>query len=381
MSLKVLLISHTCQSKTEGQPKAVCLASHPDIELKVLIPDRWRHYGRWRKPDVPSRDLFDCHVGKVVWPWLGPMQFYMHWYPELAQILKEFRPDVIDLWEEPWGLVSVHACRLRDRLLPQAKIVSETEQNINKHLPGHFEKFRSYTLQHADYVVGRNREALEVVKSKGYTGPAEVVPNAVDAELFHTMDRDACRNRLGLTGFTVGYIGRIIEDKGLADMVDALNECPPDVNLLFLGSGAFEAALKQKVADMGLESRVTFLSARPLNELPEVMNAMDVLALPSRTTASWKEQFGRVIIEAHACGTPVIGSSSGAIPEVVGDGGLVFEERNPSALAAAIVQMKGSPEACRAMGAAGRAAVEERYTWQRVADRMSGIYQRAVSGR
>jgi glycosyltransferase involved in cell wall biosynthesis len=89
------------------------------------------------------------------------------------------------------------------------------------------------------------------------------------------------------------------------------------------------------------------------------MNALDVLVLPSRTTESWKEQFGRVIIEAHACQTPVIGSSSGAIPDVVGAGGMVVPERDPSALAAAMMQMASSPEQRAEMGRHGRAQVEE----------------------
>jgi glycosyltransferase involved in cell wall biosynthesis len=182
--MRVLLISHTCQSRTEGQPRAQCLGAIGDIELRLLTPDRWLHYGQWRAPQVPAQATFRYQVGKVMWPSAGPAQSYLHWYPALARLLREFRPDIIDLWEEPWSLVSAHTCWLRGRLLPQAKIISETEQNINKKLPPPFEQFRSYTLRHADYVVGRNSEAIELVRGKGYGGPASVVPNAVDAELF-----------------------------------------------------------------------------------------------------------------------------------------------------------------------------------------------------
>ena len=104
------------------------------------------------------------------------------------------------------------------------------------------------------------------------------------------------------------------------------------------------------------------------------MNALDVLVLPSRTTPRWKEQFGRVIIEANACETPVIGSDSGAIPEVIGDAGLVFPERNAEALAAAFKALHADPARARAMGKAGRKQAEERYNWTRVAERMHGIY-------
>ncbi len=379
--MRILLISHTCQSRSEGQPKARCLSQQPDIDLKVLVPDRWMHYGKWRAADPVPSDEFDCTIGHVSWPWIGPAQYYLHWYPRLSKLLREFRPDVIDLWEEPWGLVSAQACYLRDRLLPGCKIISETEQNINKQLPFPFERFRSYTLSRADFAVGRNNEAISILRSKGYRGEAEVVPNAVDSELFHPLDRSVCRQKLNLSGFVAGYVGRLVEEKGLMDMVDALPFCPPDINLLFVGAGDFSEALADRAKNLTLSHRVRIESARPLQELPEIMNAIDVLVLPSRTTASWKEQFGRVIIEAHACGTPVAGSNSGAIPEVVGDGGVIFPECNPEMLGQALCEMNANRAATRDMGEHGRAAVKERYTWQRVADRMNAIYARVTNGK
>ena len=187
---RVLLISHTCQSRTEGQPKAERLAQFQDLELRVLVPHRWLHYGKWRTPDIPANPQYQYDVGGVAWPWVGPAQFYLHWYPGLARLLKTFRPDIIDLWEEPWGLVSAHTCWLRNRLLPNTKIVAETEQNIAKRLPPPFEWFRSYTLQNANAVVARNSEAIQVLNSKGYLGPAEVIPNGVDSQLFRPLDRE-----------------------------------------------------------------------------------------------------------------------------------------------------------------------------------------------
>ncbi|MCW3095521.1 MAG: glycosyltransferase family 4 protein [Chthonomonadaceae bacterium] len=377
--MRVLLISHTCQSRTEGQPKAALLAQHPGIELKVLTPERWMHYGQWRAAQTPLDNAFDCEIGKVCWPWAGDrIGFYMHWYPGMAQLLRDFQPDIIDLWEEPWAQVSVQACKLRNRLLPNTRIVAETEQNINKKLPPPFEPYRSFTLQQANFVIGRNREAIEIVRSKGYRGPAEVVPNAVDAELFRPMDRAECRRELGIAGFVAGYVGRIVEEKGLMEMVDALALCPSHFRLLFVGSGAYQSELERRVREMGKEDQVTFLPGRPLEQLPQVMNALDVLVLPSRTTPSWKEQFGRVLIEANACGTPVIGSTSGAIPEVVGKAGVVVPERNSKALADALRDLEADPAGCAAMGKIGRRQVEENYTWQRVAERMSGIYQKVM---
>lgn len=378
--MRVLLISHTSQSRTEGQPKAHHLGQIPGLELRVVVPDRWKHYGQWRLPDPPLSDTFGYEPARVRLPWLGPAQFYLHHYPDLARILADFKPDVIDLWEEPWALVSAQACRLRRRLCPTARIVSETEQNILKKLPPPFERIRAYTLKHADHAVARNTEAVGVLRAKGYRGAATVVPNGVDADLFRPLDRAACRAALDLTGFVVGYVGRLVDEKGLLDLVESLPDCPAQANLLFVGSGPLEADLRAAAQRLGVADRVRLLPARPLTELPTVMNAIDVLALPSRTTARWKEQFGRVLIEASACGTPIIGSRSGAIPDVVGQAGLTVPERDPRALAGAITQLAADPAAARHMGQEGRRQVEELYTWQRVAERMFAVYQSVLAG-
>ena len=378
--LRVLLISHTCQSRTEGQPKAHCLARMPEIDLRVLAPDRWQHYGKPRGAQPPESAAFAFEAGKVAWPWVGPAQFYLHWYPDLRKTLEEFQPHIIDLWEEPWGLVSAQVCRLRNRFFPHIKILSETEQNIDKRLPFPFEQFRRYTLRNAAYTVGRNTAAIDVLRAKGYTGPAQVAPNAVDAELFRPMDREECRRRLGLSGFVAGYVGRLVPEKGLMEMIEALAFSRGDVNLLFVGAGKFQAELEQRAREVGESSNVRFLPAQPLEELPQVMNALDVLVLPSRTTPRWKEQFGRVIIEAHACATPVIGSDSGAIPEVIGEAGIVFRERNVRDLADAMERLRRSPAECRRLGSLGRQQVEKSFTWERVAERMRAIYLEMCPG-
>ena len=372
--MKVLLISHTCQSRAEGQVKAECLSRLPDVELRVLIPDRWRHYGHWRSPDAPSSTAFYADIQPVRCPWLGPAQFYLHWYPRLEQTIRDFQPDIIDLWEEAWGLVSVQACRLRSKLLPTAKIISETEQNIARNLPPPFEQFRSYVLRQSDFAIGRSQEAIDVIRRKGYRGPAEVVPNGVDTDVFKPLNREACRRELCVSGFTVGYIGRLVPEKGLIDLLNAMKLCPENVNLILVGTGALREELKSLSRRLGLDRRVRFMLPRPASELPQIFNSLDTLVLPSRTATTWKEQFGRVIIEAHASGVPVIGTSSGAIPSVVSDGGLIVPEASPGELAKAIQTLAADPVLCRRLGAIGQRQVEANYTWGRVAERMHDIY-------
>ena len=385
--MKVLLISHTCQSRSEGQPKAVELA-RLGIDLTVVVPRRWKHYGAWRAPQAPLPGAgFAWRPMTVRLPWSGPAQSYLHFYPGLPRLLRELQPDVIDLWEEPWSLVSAQACRLRDLLCPGARIVSETEQNVEKQLVPPFEQFRSSVLQSADWVVGRSAEAIEIVRRKGYDGPASVVPNAVDAAAFQVPSpaaRAQTRAELGWgEEFVCGYVGRLVEEKGVTDLVEALAQMPasptrPPSRAVLVGSGPFEAELRAQIAELGLGARVQLLPARGREELAQLMGALDALVLPSRTTPRWKEQFGRVIIEAGACGVPVVGSSSGAIPDVVGEAGLVFAEGNATQLAQKLEWLAAHPEGARQMGARGRQVVEQKYTWTRVAQAMARIYSEAL---
>ena len=175
--------------------------------------------------------------------------------------------------------------------------------------------------------------------------------------------------------FVAGYVGRLVEEKGLADFLEALALSGPRVRAVLVGEGPFEGALREQMARLGLESRASILPARSPGHLAPLMGALDALVLPSRTTARWKEQFGRVLIEAGACGVPVIGSDSGAIPDVVGGAGRVFPEGNARELARHLDELSAHPEDARALGKAGRRAAEDRYSWARVAQAMLGIYR------
>jgi glycosyltransferase involved in cell wall biosynthesis len=105
------------------------------------------------------------------------------------------------------------------------------------------------------------------------------------------------------------------------------------------------------------------------------MAALDCLVLPSRTTARWKEQFGRVLVEAMACGVPVVGSSSGEIPRVIGDAGAVVPEGDAGALTRAVRALADDPAECAALGARGRARVLRDFTQEQIVADTLGFYR------
>jgi glycosyltransferase involved in cell wall biosynthesis len=360
-------------SPSDGQPKLSCLASYPDVELTALVPDRMCFYGEWTRAEPSTDPAFDYVVGRVRAQWILH-QWYLTFYPrDLGRILRRVKPDVVDLWHEPWSLLSAQAVWLTRRLVPSAKIVVETEQNLFRRLPQPFRQFQHYVLSRTDAVLARSRGAAEVIRRKGFQGPVRVIGNGVDLTLFRPSDRHRARQQLGLDGFLVGFVGRLVEEKGLFDLVDAVAACPPDVQLVVVGAGPADQAIRTRAAKAGLGSRLHLLGGRPRSDLPGFLNAVDVLALPSQTSPTWMEQFGRVIIEAHACATPVIGSDSGAIPEVTGSGGVIVPERSPAGLAAAIRGLRDDPEAARRLGEMGRQQVT-RWSWPQVADETRSLY-------
>jgi glycosyltransferase involved in cell wall biosynthesis len=124
---------------------------------------------------------------------------------------------------------------------------------------------------------------------------------------------------------------------------------------------------------MELAGRVAY------EEVPAFLRSLDALVLPSRTTPRWKEQFGRALAEAMACGVACLGSDSGAIPEVMGKGGLVFKEGDAKGLARQARRLKDAGLRQR-LGRAGRARAVKEYSSAVLAQRLAGFLRQALSG-
>jgi glycosyltransferase involved in cell wall biosynthesis len=149
----------------------------------------------------------------------------------------------------------------------------------------------------------------------------------------------------------------------------------PDSNLLIVGNGPLRGELEAKAKGLGIGARTLFVKAMGQQDLPLYLNCMEVLVLPSLTTPKWKEQFGRVIIEAQACEVPVIGSDSGAIPEVIEKAGFIFPEANAVVLKEDLEKLASSPGLRTDLARKGRQRVLENYTNQIIADQTYEIYK------
>ncbi len=337
------------------------------VELTALVPDSWR------EPRVgvqPLERRFTEGYQLTALPIAFNGQHHIHFYPTLAQHLRRLRPQVLHIDEESFNLATFHALWIGRQL--GARCCFYNWANIDRRYPPPFSLFERYTLRHAQHAIAGNQEAATIIRRHGYQGPISIIPQfGVDPEMFAQVDRQPG----GQGRFTLGYLGRLVPEKGVLDLVEALAELPASIHLRLVGDGVLRPQIDARVAALGLSGRVELRPAVRSTEVPAAMADLDLLVLPSHTTSNWKEQFGRVLIEAMSCGVPVLGSNSGEIPHVIGDAGLIFPEGNLDALRRAILHMAEEPQLRHDLIQRGRARVLEHFTQAAVARRHVEVYR------
>lgn len=333
-----------------------------DVEIAFITPGWIPHaLGRY----AVEQDLERTHyVVRGYWPErlsgfaLAPIPLF--------RALKIFRPNLVQVDEEPSSLAFVETCLFVKAL--GCKIVFFTWENLVTHYPFPFNLFRRLSLYCASGAIAGNEGAAGLLRTSGFRGPLAVIPQlGIDPTTFAPRRNEELRRKLGLWTFTVGYIGRLVPEKGLWILLHALTALEGDWQCLVVGDGPLRHQWLDAVERAGLSSRIRWIPPVPHQKVPFYLNAMDVLALPSLSTPRWQEQFGHVLIEAMACEVPVIGSNSGAIPEVIGDAGLVVPEGDAQALAQAISRLRDHPDERAALAQKGRARVLANYTNEKIA--------------
>lgn len=376
MTLRVLTIGHS-YVVAQNQAVPAAIAKDPRIDLTLAAPrfhhgDLQRlHLERTEHPDyriVPLRAFF-TRKNHVMW-----------YHPlELKRLVRE-RFDVVHAWEEPYTLPGYQIARAlrRDR----ARFLFRTAQSLVKRYPWPFSHFERATLARADGWVAGGGLVFDAMTSRGFPRTrGRVINLGVDTAHFKPLpaeQRDAIRRSLGITGPVVGFVGRLVEAKGPDVLMAALERVRSRWSLLVLGSGPYEERLRRWARARGWEDRV-HIRLVAHDDVPRYLNVMDVLAAPSRTTPSWKEQFGRMVIEAFACGVPVIGSDSGEIPFVIGDAGIVVGEREIPEWARSIARLLESGSERQALADRGLARCRDHYDVQAIAKRYIDFYHELVA--
>jgi glycosyltransferase involved in cell wall biosynthesis len=203
-----------------------------------------------------------------------------------------------------------------------------------------------------------------------------VQPVGLDRDVFRPTERDRSlldRLRVPDGWSTVLYCGRLIREKGVVDLVRAAAKVPRTV-LVLVGEGPERTRLEAAARAQGTSDRLRFVGAVDYGEMSRLYASADVFCLPSVPTPYWQEQFGMVLVEAMACGTPVVTTATGSIPEVVGDAAVLVPAYAPDQLAAALASLLADAPRRAALAEAGLQRVAERYDATQVANAIGDLY-------
>jgi glycosyltransferase involved in cell wall biosynthesis len=372
--MRILMISKALVAGT-SQRKLEEIAKLPDVELTLVTPPYWQS-------DDGSKQMLERLYTKGYRMIETPMKlngnFHLHYYPKLGRIMREVRPQVVHIDEEPFNLATYLAMRLSQR--HNARAIFFTWQNLYRDYPPPFRQMELYNYKRAAAAIAGNRDASEVLRRKGYKGPIQIIPQfGFDTDIYQ---RSTPRTpRQPGDPFTIGFIGRLKEEKGLTLIVDALTTLPDYCRAVFIGNGPMKTALTEQAARLGIAERVIFKPGVPTYEVPREIEQWDVHVLPSITRPNWIEQFGRTLAESMSCETPVIGSSSGEIPYVIGDAGLVFKEGDARDLSACIQKLLADPDLYADLAKRGRQRVLDTYTQQQIAQQTYEVYKSVLEGK
>jgi glycosyltransferase involved in cell wall biosynthesis len=336
------------------------------VEVALLCARRWPEGGSMIEASATQTPV-RVYALSAALTGKGPYYFY----PKgIGRVVSDFEPDLIHLREEVYTVFGGQFLATRKFRFPRFPFVFESWQNIRKRYGWPAGAFEAWGYRSALGAIAGAPSVETVLREGGFAGLLEMIPlGGVNLDVFKPSE-----TRVRNDAAVVGYAGRIVPDKGL-DMLVQAAALIPDLRLKIAGDGPWRPQLQALAASLGVG--IELLGPLPQDRVPDFLRSLDVLALPSRTTPRWKEQWGRVLTEAMACGVPVVASDSGEIPFVIDDAGLIFPEGSVEDLASALRSILGDDSLRKSLIARGFSRARE-FSWQHHAEQTKAFYEKLL---
>jgi glycosyltransferase involved in cell wall biosynthesis len=372
MKTRVLIVSHAYVVGV-NQQKVEALSQDKNLEITLLTPTTWKaplretSLEKTSDPNYLIKSFSPIASGNNDRFFFPPLR--------VLKLIRDFKPDIIHVEEEPWSLSLIEFMLLGK--IFGAKIVFFTWENLSRAHRPWYRVIEKLNFGMADMAIAGNTEAKEILQKKGFHKPITVLPQlGVDPHVFKKTNADLLKKKLGLRSFVFGSFARLEEQKGIKQIISAFRGLKEtNISLLLVGSGP----LLNEIQQLSIEDpRIIAPGVVPHANMPEYFNLLDVFILASQTTPVWKEQFGHVLIEAMATEVPVIGSTSGAIPEVIGESGLIFKEGDSQDLKVKMEKLLKDKKLYQRLAKKGLERVTQHYTQEIIASHTIQIYKQLL---
>ena len=335
------------------------------VELTLVVPSSWSEQDD--EPEDAQVDIVQIPVKRS-----GDVNRHSYRRPEqIAGLAADLKIDLLDIHEEPFSAV----VRQLARALPEdVPLTCYSAQNLDKRFPPPFAQWERQAFGRLWGIHTCSRQAASVVTGKGYRGITNVLALGTDSTLM-----TPGRQSLDDDELSLGLIGRLVPEKGLAAAVEvlrAVNEIRP-ARLHLVGDGPALLSALTEAGRLGISDQVTHTPWIDEPGLAQLYRKLHWVLVPSLTTRTWVEQFGRVVTEAQACGAVVAGFASGSLPEIVGDTGVLAPTGDVRALTAGVVgaSQDGTWALLRAAGITRAPA----FTWAAVAADQRAFYDTVLT--
>jgi glycosyltransferase involved in cell wall biosynthesis len=336
------------------------------VDVTLVVPREWSEASAERRLSEEPFGVVELSVRRS-----GDVN--RHGYGDsrtLRAVIDGVRPDVLDIHEEPFSRAAQNWLRAAPADLP---VVMYSAQNIDKRYPLPFSRYERISHRRVAAFYPCSRQAASVLRGKGFSGLIDVVDLGYDDTVFYPGLQSVDDGEIVLA-----LVGRLVPEKGVADAVQVLARLHANrpARLLLRGGGPESARAHEIARSLGIADRVDIGPWETAVELASTYRAAHVVLVPSYATDTWTEQFGRVIVEAQACGAVAAGYATGAIPEVAGSAGAIASPGDVAELGALVAGLISDPHefACRREAGWAKAATR---TWSAVAARQALLYAAA----
>ncbi len=273
---------------------------------------------------------------------------------------------------DPHYYYSYQAARLREQKKIN-KLISTWWETIpfNNESTRAKRRIKKYAMEKIDMFLCYTNKAKACLLAEGIAEKRIIViPLAVDINTFKP------REKKDKTVFTILFVGRLVEEKGILDAYEIFKKIAPSmehVMLKIVGDGPLKKTIQRMVSQDGLGEKVT-IETKKYSQMPQTYQEADVLLVPSKQTKTWEEQYGMVFIEAMASGLPIVSYATGSIPEVVDKAGMLFDENKPNELTSSLIRLIRERDLGTKIGTMGRERAKKYFDAKKTSKKIFELY-------